>query len=167
MNFFKRLAIVIAIIILILWLLRENQEAPPRPNPIAQATATPSPAGIMPMAPPGMATPAVTPFIGGPTPIPPTPAPPVARPAAPAVTGDCDKVQQAARQVGVVVARCSADNGWTVAIVQARERNLLGDFLDACTRLGMRDMDVNTRHYQVTRDRSGRETHQDTYRLRF
>lgn len=166
MNFFVRMAVIIAIVVALLLLVQHlNESGGARgTQPAAAAVATPTPT---PAATPARATSAY-PMLGA-TPPPTTPSPtrPPARAYVPPRPSACNQVDRAASQVGAVVVSCASDGGMIVATIQARERNALGDFLDAAMRLGMRDFDVNQQRYQQMTDRQGRAVYQNTFRMRW
>lgn len=154
MKFLLRIAILVAIILgILLWLQdrteRERAAAQQRPETQERAVAqqpSPSPAAR--------------------APVQPSPAPAAAPPVV-SQPGQCSRVRAVAARLGLVVVRCSQEGEFTVATLQARDRNLLGDFLDAAMREGMRDFDVNRQAYRSFLDAQGRPMHENTFWMKW
>jgi type IV secretory pathway VirB10-like protein len=154
MKFFIRLAIFVAIVIgILLWLQdrTERQQAEGRRRAGTETRAKAERPQPTPPPPAPMSA----------TPAPQTTPPPMPQP------GPCSRVRAVAARLGITVVRCSQQDEFTVATLQARDRNLLGDFLDAAMREGMRDFDVNRQAYRTMMDGQGRPVHENTFWMRW
>jgi len=170
-KFYLGIAAALAILVIVIFLLQEYSDSSgskPATTPVV-ATATPGPTPDD--AYPFSHTP--VPVAGAPTPVPaaaaayPPPRPAAAPVAAPGASDMRALIQSIARQAGVQIVGYQDTGGWITVTVQGRERNNLNDFLDAALRAGMKDMDENFQAYKVITDRQLRQTHQNTYKMKF
>ena len=170
MRFYLGILAIAAILIIIFLLLQESSDSSgSRPVATPAPTASPSPTSddAAPFSHPPAPVAGASTLAGPATPVSQPPRPVAAPGGAPAISSMRAQIMSIAQQVGVQVVSYSDSGGWITVTVQGRERNNLNDFLDAAMRAGMKDIDEKQNNYKVITDRQLRQTHQNTYKMRF